>query len=315
MALFFKESAYFAARNAQLFDFTHSSSVALWNLRWQVQGFVAARPAATEDELSGRFASGSGIRANNLRGTCIDTSWEDQLEQFAQIVSTSLIAMYEGWAEEIMPKFGSGLVKQVQFPSAGKYGQVSDGVGEALVRARSNGMSNEIKKAFYPKYSAHRKFSLKNLDALLALYRYHKEIRNSFVHRAGIADAKAETAWRNASTLKHADIGGRSTPALSHIREGGPVKTSLYEAIQLSDVLLRIVHTVDAELCFTVVGEQAFLDDWRNNEGARALRALPAGQSKKAEKIRKIVRRIGYMPPADTDAIYELGHREGLVIY
>jgi hypothetical protein len=316
LALFFKESGNFARRNAQLFDFAHTSSAALWNLRWQVQGFVGVHTAATESELSGRFAIGSGIRANNLRGTCIETSWEDQLEQFAQIVSTSLIAMYEGWAEELMSKFGSGLAKQVQFPTRGKYGQViSGGVGDALAQARASGISNRIERAFYPKYATHRKCSLRSLDALLALYRYHKEIRNSFVHRGGIANDKAEEAWRNASTLKNSDIGGRSAPALSIVKEGEIVKTSLYEAIQLSDVLLRIVHTIDAELCFTSVGEQAFLNDWRNNEGARALRTLPAGHDKKAETIKKIVRRMGYLPPADIDAVYELGHRAGLVIY
>src|SRR6202035_4288104 len=105
MQLFFTESRNFAARNQQLFDFIHTSSVALWNLRWQVQGFVGARPDASADELSGRFASGTDIRANNIKGTIINTSWEDQLDQFAQVVAVNLIAMYEGWAEELMSKF------------------------------------------------------------------------------------------------------------------------------------------------------------------------------------------------------------------
>jgi hypothetical protein len=215
-----------------------------------------------------------------------------------------------------MSKFSSNLIKQVQFPTRGKYGQdTSGGVGDALAQAKANGISNEIQRAFYPKYAAHRKCSLRNLDALLALYRYHKEIRNSFVHRGGIADIKAENAWLNASTLKNSDIGGRSAPAISVIKEGESVETSLYEAIQLSDVLLRIVHTIDAELCFTRVGEQAFLNDWQNSEGARALRTFPAGQNRRADRIKKIVRKVGYMPPADTDAVYELGRREGLVIY
>jgi hypothetical protein len=314
MANFYRESASFTLRNAQLFDFVQTSSVALWNLRWQVQGFAAVRPETTVEELSDRFASGSNIRANNLKGACIETPWEDQLDQFAQIVSANLIAMYEGWAEELMPKFGNRqLIKQVQFPSRGRYGNARDGVGEAIAHARSIGISDEMKRAFYPRYSAHRKYSLNHLDSLLALYRYHKEIRNSWMHRGGIADNLAEDAWRNASTLARSDIGGRSSPALIRLTDGMMVKTNIFEAIQLSDVLLRIVYTLDAELCFTDLAEQTFLTGWQANANARNLRELPANPIKRARRLASICRKAGFVTPSDTEAIYQLGSRAGLI--
>jgi hypothetical protein len=316
MQLFFRESRDFTARNQQLFDFIHTSSVALWNLRWQVQGFVGARPDASEKELSGRFASGTSIRANNLKGTIIDTSWEDQLDQFAQVVSVNLIAMYEGWAEELMSKFNQpNLARRVQWPSNGKYGNVRDGVSEAINQARSGGVSTEMMKAFYPVYSANRKYSLTHLDPLLALYRYHKEIRNSMMHRGGIADTVAESAWRQASMLTRSDVGLESSPNLSPITVGQVVKMNIDQAIQLSDVLLRIVATIDAELCFTNYAEKTFVDGWKKNQRLRDIREVPGDPLKKERALASHSRKAGFVTPADTEAIYTIARRERLLAY
>lgn len=313
MANFFNETRFLALRNSQLFDFVHTSSVALWNLRWQVQGYVGARPQATADEISARFAGGTEIRANNLKGTCIETPWEDQLGQFAQIISANLIAMYEGWAEELMPRFGvPGLTSQVQRPSKGSYGQKRDGVSEALAGAQSAGVSEEMKRAFFPVYSANRKYSLMHLDALLTLYRYHKEIRNSFMHRGGIANHAAEAAWCSASTLTRADIGLRSSPYLTRLTEGAPIKTNIFEAIQLSDALLRIVTTIDAQLCFTNLAEKDFINSWRSNEKIQKIRFFPGDEPRKGNRMASVCRKAGYVKPDDAEAIYQIGRRAGL---
>ncbi len=316
MANFFKESAAFAARNTDLFNFISTSSVALWNLRRQVQGFIDARPDASAEELSGRFSGGTNIRANNLRGTCIETPWERQLEQFAQVVNANVIAMYEGWADELMSKFGvPGLVQQVQLPSRGTYGITSAGVMEALQQAKASGLSYEMKRAFYSRYKANRKYDVAHLDALLALYRYHKEIRNSLMHRGGIANAKAESAWRNVSTITRVDLGTRISPLITPVTDGIMVRTNIGEAIQLSDVLLRIVSTIDAELCWTQLAERTFIGDLRRNPETKRMRELPADPTRKAARIVWFCRMLGYVTPSDTEAIYELAHREHLFAY
>jgi hypothetical protein len=313
MVNFFNETRSFAFRNRQLFDFVHTSSVALWNLRWQVQGYVGARPQATADEISAGFAGGTNIRANNLKGTCVEAPWEDQLSQFAQIISANLIAMYEGWAEELMSKFDiPGLTNQVQWPSKGSYGQKRDGVSEALASARSAGVSEDMKRAFFPIYSANRKYSLAHLDALLTLYRYHKEIRNSFMHRGGVANDAAEAAWYRACTLTRADIGLRSSPYLTRMAEGVSIKTNIFEAIQLSDVLLRIVTTIDAELCFSNPAEKEFINSWRGIEKLKT-RFFPGDEPRKASRMVSACRKAGYVKPEDTEAIYQIGRRAGLV--
>ncbi|WP_369227888.1 hypothetical protein AB5J52_47155 [Streptomyces sp. R39] len=55
---FFSASKEFGAEVTKLLGFVHPATVALWNLRWQVQGFVSATGDATDDDLSDRFGSG-----------------------------------------------------------------------------------------------------------------------------------------------------------------------------------------------------------------------------------------------------------------
>jgi hypothetical protein len=50
------------AQITRLFDFMSPTIVAMWNLRWQVQGFVQAYPDATQQDIVKRFALGSGVR-------------------------------------------------------------------------------------------------------------------------------------------------------------------------------------------------------------------------------------------------------------
>lgn len=312
---FFPESKSFGTRVEQLFGFIHPASVALWNLRWQVQGFVAVSPDATEAQLSGRFASGSGVNgANNLKQICIETPWEEQLGQFAQIVGANMIALYEGWAEALMGKFtGANLKTQVQFPSRGKYGQSKNGVREAIATVHETGTSPEMKLAFFPVYSASKKYSINELDPLMALYRYHKEIRNSFMHGGGVADKKAEDAWLEASKLTRTDIGGKSGPILTQVIEGQPIIYTIKEAIQLSDVIIRLVHTIDAELSYSSRAEQHFLDCWKATPDILKLQLLPGDPVRRIKRIAQICRKIGFAAPADPAAAILLGQREGMV--
>jgi hypothetical protein len=314
MALFFKESARFADRNGKFFDFVETSSAALWNLRWQVQGFVSAVPSATSADLSNRFTTGSGITANNLKATCLDTTWDDQLGQFSQLVVSTLVSMFESWAEDVMPRFGSkDLVKWVQFPSKGNYGQRRNGVREALHKSQANGISTEMRDAFYPAYSRTSKYNPQQLDALLVVYRYHKEIRNAFMHRGGVANADNKEAWRQASQISQSDLGGKIGPKVSEPTLGEALKVDLKESIQLADILLRIITTIDSELCYTKVAEEIFVQDWISSRRSPIRISLSNDPVKRSKRLTGACKKAGYVEPADIDAIRKIGIRAGLV--
>lgn len=66
-APFFTSTAAFKNQYTALFDFLQPTAAALWNLRWQVRGYLATVPDATKEDLMGRFVQGSGIHSVNLR--------------------------------------------------------------------------------------------------------------------------------------------------------------------------------------------------------------------------------------------------------
>jgi hypothetical protein len=53
----------------ELFDFVSPTIIALWNLRWQVKGFLAQVPDAASIDLSNRFALRSGLKGGTRKRT------------------------------------------------------------------------------------------------------------------------------------------------------------------------------------------------------------------------------------------------------
>jgi hypothetical protein len=98
---------YKCARDAheqitRLWDFMSPTIVAMWNLRWQVQGFLTVRPESTQQELVQRFALGSSIRGNEIKRACVDNSWEEQQGRFASILLTNTIAIFEEFLDGLV---------------------------------------------------------------------------------------------------------------------------------------------------------------------------------------------------------------------
>ncbi|MFG3490020.1 hypothetical protein [Streptomyces sp. NPDC047972] len=226
-----------------------------------------------------------------------------------------MIALYEGWAEGLLPKFGkSAWATDVQFATKGTHGQSKrKGVGDAIAEIHSSGISADMKKAFFPTYSKSKKYSLSNLDALVTLYRYHKEIRNSIMHSGGKASDRAEAAWLEASKLTKADIGGKVDPILTKVIEGDPITYGIEEAIQLSDVIIRLVHTIDAELMYTSYAEKQFMDTWNATPGALKLRMLPGDPAKRRRRINQICKAVGVLLPDDPEVVVKLGKNARLL--
>ena len=95
--LFFETSRSAFQQVSDLFDFVWPTAVALWNLRWQVQGFAGTKTHVTKAELHGRFVLGSGVHSANIARACLDTTWEEHQGQFAKFLLIDLFALYEGW--------------------------------------------------------------------------------------------------------------------------------------------------------------------------------------------------------------------------
>jgi hypothetical protein len=302
---FFPPSRQFAQGLSMLFDFVHPAAAALWNLRWQVRGYVATVPTVSEVALSARFGAGiSGVRADNLRRVCIEHSWDQQLGEFAKVVLFNVIALYEGWAEDIARMAGSpSESKGLQFPSRGTYGNTRRGIGETidiLLTSQSPTMS----LCFFPVYSGSAKYSGRQLDAMAALYRYHKEVRNSLAHRGGIANAATAAAYDEIKELRRTDVGSRANVNLAPIIDGQPVEISFFSVIQLADVINRMVITADARLTCSKVAEDYLLGLWRSSKHTN--RTLPSNQDVRQHKIGAMCKKLGFAEPIEPEALDRL---------
>lgn len=106
----------------RLSDFVSPTVVAMWNLRWQVNGFLNAYPEASQEDLVARFALGSGVRGNEIRRACVDVTWEKQKARFASILLMNTISIFEEFTDRIASLALSGLAKDkatrdLQFPT------------------------------------------------------------------------------------------------------------------------------------------------------------------------------------------------------
>jgi hypothetical protein len=83
---FFAESKNAHDQITAIFDFISPALAALWNLRWQVRGYIDTNPHASPDTLEKRFVLGSGVHGANLRRACVNITWEQQQEEMATVV-------------------------------------------------------------------------------------------------------------------------------------------------------------------------------------------------------------------------------------
>jgi hypothetical protein len=160
-------------RITHLFDFIWPTAAALWNLRWQVQGFLKEIPDASSEQLHQRFVFGSSVQGTNLRRSCTEISWEDQRSIFADFILTNAFAIYEFWADEILDMLGVTRY-------TGKDLQFEQRIDEVINHTCAQ-VSDTLAAAFYPSYSQTGKYSRKLMPNLLRCYRYFKSPSEDFM--------------------------------------------------------------------------------------------------------------------------------------
>ena len=242
-----------------IFDFVQPTVIALWNLRWQVQGFLLQVPGASADDLANRFALGSGLRGGELKRACIDTPWERQKSEFAEFVLSSVIAAFEDYTARLTEIAGGSashrkLVSQsLQFPKKVP-GQNPKGFSWAITKL--NSPSNNLNSVFRAACEKNANYSPTAIDELLVCYRFFKCLRNMVAHNGGRADQETVSAYnRFAHVANTRALGLSEVPQHHPVTLGAPIKLELRGVIGLSDVVLRIIRTYDTELSESVIAE------------------------------------------------------------
>ena len=283
-------------------------------------GFCSSHPAASVEVLDDRFISGSGLRGANFRRACIDTSWEQQQQEFAKFILISLFSIYEGWLADVLQIVApsarrKALGKSCQYPdSTARSGK---GVARAVTEIKLHS-SDMLVGAFYAALRKQKKNALPKIEELLTCYRAFKEGRNSFAHQNGLATQTAVDAYQAYSHLSASDLDLTEKPTLPQVSLNAPITFSLRGVIGFSDIILRIIATLDAEFSCSKPAEHEFRAQWVEFYSAngkiqpRMLRS--AGVNRRENQLAKMVSRLKLPRPSQTSKIDIFLKQQNLII-
>lgn len=286
----------------KLFDFVWPTAAAMWNLRWQVAGYARAVPGATVEQLRARFTEGADIHGANLKRACIVHTWDEQKEGFARILLVNTIAVYEGWIEEVLEALGKkntkGLQKSLQFPDSA--GGAPFGVSWGI-SAITSVESVPMKRSLYPALCRGRYYGLNKLNEMLLCYRFFKELRNCNMHGGGIADQRLIDAYDQFTLIATpSKLGVVEVPIHTVPTLGVRVKVSLRGVAGFSNIVLKIIATLDAELSRAKQAEELFIERWKRKYPDP--RMLSSKSGRRRTQIRHLAEHAGFPVPTDLHA-------------
>lgn len=268
----------------RLYDFVHPTAISLWNLRWQVQGYLASVPAADSKMLDARFASGSGIGSGSLRRAVAEITWDEQLESFASFILVNTIAAFEDYLASLIEisSLSDGqkrsVEKKLQFPSASS--------NKGLTGARSVlGTSSLLNGCITWDKRIAARIDETSIEQLLVCYRYFKELRNSFAHNGGrISQRQMDAQAALSNSIVNGKIGKVNAPDFySAPSVGDPAKVSYRGVIGFTEVVLHILATYDSILSKTPLVEVELKSALRPDKGT-----WPTDERGKARRFIKI---------------------------
>jgi hypothetical protein len=299
--LFFRSSRSAYGQITDLFDFVWPTIAALWNLRWQVQGFIDVHDQVTSEQLDGRFVVGSGIHGANLKRACVEQSWENQQSQFAKFLLIDLFALYEGWLSATLGPLGlQHLEKPFQFPTTVANGKTK-GLALALTEVGAK-QSQMLVKTFDKKLRSHPKNTDLNLDALLICYRCFKEYRNCLMHNGGIVTAGAKTAAEQYALITASDLGSKEKPSLPILDVGAFINLPLRPVVGFSDVILRLIATLDARLAVFQGAEREFKAQWIATNG-RKYTLKTKEHTKRERQVQRLISKLALPRPTNVSLV------------
>jgi hypothetical protein len=313
---------YRVTRNAlegitQVYDFMWPATAAIWNLRWQVKGYLLEAPTATEEQLKARFAhpSGSGSNYRNFRKGFAGTSWESHEAQIASLMLTTLVSEYEAWCRAILvaatgsETFADANEKGLQFPSTS-----SKGVGPTVAKTLKK-TSKPIMAAFQPVLTSHPRYAVAHLENLMYCFRYFKETRNALAHGGGVVSQRMfEAGTQYIQRMAPRNMGMPHPPTCPPQNIGDAVALTLKQVASFGEVILRLFVTVDGQVAQSEQAEKELFAVWAQHHGA-TMRMMPADSAKRRLRIANAVERAGLPKPVLSDDLPNLLKGRRLVFF
>ena len=306
----FEETDEAAAEITRLFDFVWPTAVALWNLRWQVDGFLSAVPGATYENVASRFVVGSEIHGADIRAMTTRTTWEDQKTRFSDFILINVFAIYEGWARSLLKSTGvQGISDRELYREKTA---TTPGLPGFVARVNS-AASSVMQTAFQPTFSTHKKVLSAHQSSMLKCYKYFKEVRNCQIHNNGLADQKLVNAFLDFHPISSASS-MQTKEDIEHfsMQLGERTKLSLRGVVGFCDIVLRLMITTDAEISGSKAAETAALNRMRKGLSSRRL-TMSANPTRQNQQIRKVCRNGNLPPPLNVSVVRQILLEQGLI--
>ena len=296
--LFFTPSKLFAAQITDLFDRIWPIVTAMKNLRWQVRGYYEENKIDINESLNRKFVEPvDKTNRPNLYRTCIEEPWEEQEYFISQNLLVQTFACYEAWCDNILTLLHRNVYhdgSKLQFPER----------VNPLLTAMKLGASPELKNSLYGQYVANSKlYAPRCLEKWLKVYRYFKECRNCIVHAGGIANSSVVAAYEDVKILTTTDLMVDEVPVMYEPKVGEYLKLSLRGVVGFSQIVLRIVETLDIEMI-------QYADEYFVSRIKEECNRDMTSEVKKLEKVKSVVKRGRFVRPDNPEILLPLLLRE-----
>lgn len=271
----------------------------------------------TQEELNSVFASDFEFNKIDFKKSVIKPTYEDYIEKFANILLTNLFAIYEGWLAETCDKLGFigrrynhkdiKYEKTFQFPSYGH----NFGINETLNELTPSYIS-EMDVAFGNILRANDKYSLNEINNQLICYRVFKEIRNTIIHGNGVCGQKLIDVYNHFLTITNARmINANEVPEVYPVRFGDKVKLSIRGVVGLSDLILRIIITIDAEISCSEFGRSYLISEWKNRSKKNTMKS---DKDERIKQLARFIHKLGFPISNNIPELHDYFENEGLLI-
>ena len=248
-----------------------------------VNGVKNEFPSISERELIAKFSVGSGIHGVNYKRAFFESSWEMQQAKFAWMILNSTIPIYEGWLEELKQTFFSDLkIKDMQFPNK----------VQVEVNRLKQHSSAVLTNSFYQTYSTKKYRCYTHIDALMKTYRVFKEARNCYMHNGSKANQALISAYADfLAVATTSNLCVSEVPEFVQPTLNSDIQISLRGVVGFSNIIIKIIVSLDAELLCTSAAEQELLNRYREkhvdrngNFLMRSLKPDPVGARRQVKR-------------------------------
>lgn len=311
----------------EAFRFLWPTAVSVWNLRIALMNHFRVNPDADPAELHALYVQESGLHGADLRSFYFDQDWVGYQQRLARTLLLDVFSVFESWAEEVVDQVAiagvdkSRITKGLQFPTKvdPNTGAATGGAQWALAEL-TTGASAFMETQVTCGLRANPKYGLAALDAQLKVYRYFKEARNCLVHRGGKADQRVVDAYNDITGLSLKDLGldGKKrrgkvvaeVPATLPAAAGDEVLLDLRGVVGLSDLVIRVMTTMDAEISRAATCEELLRKRWAITVKPKV--NFPSTPAKRAEVCRSVAAKLGLPPFATAEDVVAFARARGI---